>query len=113
MKCPVGNNKANPHWPDNEIVLAGAMALDTDETAIIDGKQLGRGAAPKGYLLVAHNAAFDIAHALKADTYTQQELAALQLWDTQLAEYLLSGQQHKFPSLDECAKKRGGTIKDD
>lgn len=37
----------------------------------------------------------------------------IEIWDTQVVEYLLSGQQHKFPSLDECAERHGGTLKDD
>lgn len=35
------------------------------------------------------------------------------IWDTQLAEYLLSGQSHLYPSLDELSLKYGGTQKDD
>jgi len=34
------------------------------------------------------------------------------LWDTMLVEYLISGQQDKFASLDKLAVKYGGTIKD-
>jgi DNA polymerase I-like protein with 3'-5' exonuclease and polymerase domains len=113
MKCPVGSNKANPFWPENEIVLQGAQALDNDNYAICSGPSEPTG-GPKteGALVVAHNAAFDLHYLLKHGVYSQQALAKAHLWDTQLAEYLLSGQQHKFPSLDECAAERGGTLKD-
>ena len=23
VKCPIGSNKANPHWPENKIVMGG------------------------------------------------------------------------------------------
>lgn len=114
MKCPVGNNKANPYWPDNEIVLAGAQKLEGDATIIhaYADLPLGKTGPVPDWLVVAHNAAFDIAYLLKHGVYKQNDLAKANLWDTQLAEYLLSGQQHKFPSLDECSAKRGGTPKD-
>lgn len=118
MKCPVGNNKANPYWPDNEIVLAGAVRLEGNETVVhplatLPRAKHGPGTGPlPDWLVVAHNAAFDIAYLLKHGVYKQNDLAKANLWDTQLAEYLLSGQQHKFPSLDECSTKRGGTPKD-
>ena len=114
MKCPVGNNKANPYWPDNEVVLVGALVLESGDIEVGEKKDLRE--VPKdsydNLLIVAHNAAFDVAYMLKHGSLNQNELAKAQLWDTQLAEYLLSGQQHKFPSLDECTKKRGGTPKD-
>jgi DNA polymerase I-like protein with 3'-5' exonuclease and polymerase domains len=35
------------------------------------------------------------------------------IWDTQVAEYVLTGQTHKYASLNELALKYGGTLKDD
>jgi DNA polymerase I-like protein with 3'-5' exonuclease and polymerase domains len=35
------------------------------------------------------------------------------VWDTQLAEYLLTGQQSSYASLDEVSVKYGGVLKDD
>lgn len=35
-----------------------------------------------------------------------------QIWDCQLVEYMLTYQSTKYPSLDNCSKKYGGTLKD-
>jgi DNA polymerase I-like protein with 3'-5' exonuclease and polymerase domains len=114
MKCPVGNNKANPFWPENKIVLLGIRR-------ILGGTAVGAYAAPRpetkfasdNRLLIGHNIAFDLFYLLNGGHITKDRLATCTVWDTQLAEYLLSGQQDKFPSLDEVVKKRGvGTLKD-
>ena len=36
-----------------------------------------------------------------------------QLWDTQLAEYILTGQVKQYANLDGLSEKYGGTLKDD
>lgn len=36
----------------------------------------------------------------------------IKIWDTQIVEYLLSGQLHRMPSLNEVSAKYGGTLKE-
>jgi len=69
-------------------------------------------------LIIGHNIKFDL-HWLRRVCKTIDEitfedfLATQKVWDTQLAEYILSGQNKLYPSLDYCSEKYGGTIKDD
>lgn len=114
MKCPVGNNKANPFWPENRVVMKGVQDVSHQGRSgtwitSIGGVERKLSTAT---FLVGHNIAFDIHHLLKAGTLKQEQLGKLQIWDTQLAEYLLTGQQHKWASLDELSAKRGGIAKD-
>ena len=43
----------------------------------------------------------------------KKHLQQYRIWDTQLAEYILSGQLNKFSSLDELSLKYGLLVKDD
>lgn len=70
-------------------------------------------------LLVGHNLKFDILHGIAQDpwsyaVYQQWVVDGGQLWDTQLAEYLLEGMlpEAQMLSLDEVAPKYGGALKD-
>lgn len=112
MKCPVGNNKANPHWPENQIVRIGAQE---------NGLRIRIGECPPAgwvapephtHCFIGHNIGFDIQHMMQAGLFRDSPLHRHSVWDTQLAEYLLTAQQQVFPSLDYCAAKRGGTLKD-
>lgn len=111
MKCPVGNNKANPFWPENTAVLWGVKNLESGAVALTN--VLNRDAHDYAYFLIGHNIAFDLHYALQSKVIVKTQLARMQIWDTQLAEYLLSGQQQRYPTLDYCAAKRGGTLKDE
>ncbi len=110
MRCPVGNNKASPFWPENFIVLDGRLNVEG-----MFGSSISTRGTPMaaGYLWIGHNIAFDIWHKLREGTLTPRTLAASRIWDTQLAEYLLCNQRETYPTLDFCAEKRGGTLKDD
>lgn len=57
------------------------------------------------YLIVGHNLLFDIGYLVKERVLTQHELATrVHIWDTMVAEYILSGQQARFNSLEKtCA----------
>lgn len=125
MNCPIKGQESNPFWPDNSIVAIGDKdAVGKTLTCVnftdkIYGKMVIHWHYDNNTMFVAHNAAFDM-HYLMC---VQQQQAgpiihphrfalACGLWDTQLAEYLLEGQQIPYPSLDYCANKRGGTLKD-
>ncbi len=109
MKCPIGNNKASPFWPENKVVLWGLTEACGDEIQIADNMAFHDDDTD---LLIGHNIAFDLLHALKDGAISRDNLARRQIWDTQLAEYLLTGQTNRYPTLDECASKYGGTLKD-
>lgn len=70
-------------------------------------------------LLVGHNLKFDILQGIAQDpwsyaVYKKWIVAGGQLWDTQLAEYLLEGMlpEAQMLSLDEVAPKYGGKLKE-
>lgn len=69
-------------------------------------------------ILVGHNLKYDILHGIAQDpwsyaVYKKWIVAGGQLWDTQLAEYLLEGMlpEAQMLSLDEVAPKYGGQLK--
>ena len=63
-------------------------------------------------ILVGHNIAFDIMYLIKSNPQWIEWLKTGRIWDTMIAEYMLSGQEKIMPSLDHCSKKYGGTLKD-
>jgi hypothetical protein len=66
-------------------------------------------------LLVGCNIGFDLLHFFKqmGSDLTAMLLKNIHIWDIQQAEYLLSGQTHMYPSLNEMAVARGLEPKDD
>lgn len=63
----------------------------------------------KATLLIGFNFKFDLAWLRKLGINYENK----KLYDVQLAEYYLSHQQHKLPSLDECLVKYGLPVKVD
>ena len=110
----------------------GVLALDTETTIWNKGhhadsrnklvcwsyssNETGAGAEPasslsllrdwlkSASLVVGFNFKFDLHWFLK---YGIDELRNKQIWDVQLAEFILSNQTHRFPSLDETCAKYG------
>lgn len=108
----IGTNKAAPWHPDNNIVMGGWRGSYTvaGSVEITRGNIVSNKAAPNR-LLVGHNIKFDLHYLMKKCDF---KLGAKQpIWDTQLAEYILTGQNKLYPTLDYCAEKYGGTLKDD
>lgn len=69
-------------------------------------------------VIAGHNVKFDIQHGIAQDpwsyaVYRDWIVAGGQLWDTQLAEYLLEGMlpEAQYLSLDEVAPRYGGQLK--
>jgi len=101
--------KANPFDPRNKIVLYGikvANSLPLTEPTI------------KWSLLenvthiIGHNLKFDLQYLWLEPTFRAWIKNGGKIWDTQVVEYILTDQEHKYPSLDNCSKKYGGTLKD-
>lgn len=117
VRCPVGTNKANPMWMGNKIIAAGWM--DADDKDVTTGyNNLGADEAllvtsmgiTTDTLVVGQNVKFDLLYLYRG---THDKLP--RVWDTQLAAYLLSGQQHLYASLDELTIEYIGAehVKDD
>lgn len=56
-------------------------------------------------LLIGHNISFDLCYVWKDPDIQKYFIDGGKIWDTQLAEYLLTGQQHAFASLAELQEK--------
>jgi len=117
----IGKMKASPFCEENKIVLLGYHANDMDD----DGPHQGVGIAGIGGIvtseivdeidvLVGHNVKFDMLYLMRDHPEIRGWLEnGGKVWDTQLAQYILEGQQKMFPSLDYTAPLYGGTVKDD
>ena len=68
----------------------------------------------KADVIIGHNLAFDLSYIYKTNTFQELMLRGGQIWDTQVAEYIMTGQRHSFSSLAELQHKYLGTrIKED
>lgn len=107
----------DPDWvhPANTIVMAGVLDPDLGSVPSITNFDipllrywLGLSMEQYPILMVGHNLMFDIGHMVKAEVVSQRELAQhVQIWDTMVAEYILSGQAVKFTTLEELAARYG------
>lgn len=113
----IGDNKASPFHPKNKIVMAGIKRQGDPKVSIFKsgGDALFPTTTPIfNEILVGHNIKFDIQYLRKTfPTSMEHWLRRGQIWDTQLAEFILSGQTAMYNSLDYCSEKYGGTLKDD
>lgn len=114
----IGKHQASPYHPANKIVYSGWTWGDESPDFFYSGMSLeilncfGCPREPK--LLVAQNIAFDLSYLLQTDyhrTFGWIQRGGM-IWDVMIAEYLLSGQELKFASLDELATIYGGELKD-
>lgn len=104
---------AHPMHPDNRVVAYGMYI--TEPVTTYDWNVF------RGYIdgllsttvLCGHNFSFDLMYLYKESTGLKNKLQQHKIWDTQLAEYILSGQRTKFSSLDELSVKYGLPLKDD
>ena len=137
MKNTIGKNKASPFCPDNYIVMAGLKGYTYTNSPVTANSIITTSKANKNEYLnktfnivitpeykvkvsvvIGQNIKFDLHHVRKANATIhkiplQTWLVENKIWDTQLAEYLLTGQDHKYASLDAMSIKYGLPIKDD
>jgi len=104
------HDKGNPCFPNNHVVLLGTLShglyssyTSMDAFVSVLPTQVD--------FVVGCNIAFDLLYLYKYSG-VKQKLQKQRLWDIQLADYLLSGQQNKWPSLDEMSVKHGLPVKD-
>jgi DNA polymerase I-like protein with 3'-5' exonuclease and polymerase domains len=110
----ITDNNGTAFVPENRVVISGVkteiIKSISDGIDVIVLAEMEHGA-----LLVGQNITFDLHYIIKEmGTHWIEECinAGLRIWDTQIAEYVLSGQQTRMASLDELATLYGGTIKD-
>lgn len=118
VRCPVGNNMANPMWRGNKVIAWGAMHVGSKAGEsyghAYDEKGLDldslRNMCDKHDLIIGHNIKFDLLY-----IYRDTNNKLPRIWDTQLAAYILSAQQHLYASLDELTLEYIGAhaMKDD
>jgi len=108
----VHKRTGNPWY--NEIVALGLKAQDDEEAEV---HYLYRTKIQNGFkflqearynILVGHNIKYDLLYLWKYEQLQQWILEGGRIFDTQLAEYILTGQQYKYPALREIAVKKYG-----
>jgi len=107
---------SNPFFPENHVVLWGIQARYEDgkhQTFVMPPTKLGRLFREPGSLIVGQNIKFDLHYLRK---YMEVEnfktlVNNILIWDTQIAEYVLSGQLKTMISLDDLAELYGGEVK--
>ena len=112
----IGKMKAAPWHPKNKVVLSGHRTNNLTSSVIrrdllLLFPDINRDISQ---IVVGHNIKFDIHYLMQhRSEFADLTLPRICIWDTQLAEYILSGQRKMYPTLDYCSEKYGGTLKDD
>ena len=125
----VGDFEASPFSPVNHIVDYGVKRLGAGNEVVCVRPHHGlianadfiphecvpkNGLHLQSIMLVGHNIKFDLLHMMQAcSTFAQDTFRDIKVWDTMLAEYLITGQVSQYASLDKCSVKYGGVLKDD
>jgi len=110
----VGDEKGSPFCPMNTIELIGVYQDEQYREYV--PQQMGSDAWMfNADMLIGHNIRFDLMYLLKTYPWFEEWLHDPEhyIWDTQLAEYLLTGHTSQWASLDDVSVKYGGTLKDD
>lgn len=116
------NKKVNPLDPSSSIRLIqykkpgeNAQVRDIGKRDLYYDKMLEAKLMPQilsTKLLIGHNIKYDLSFIWKYKWFQQWLIDGGKIFDTAQAEYLLSGQYSKYPSLNYCAQKYGGTPKE-
>jgi DNA polymerase I-like protein with 3'-5' exonuclease and polymerase domains len=106
---------AHPMHPDNRVVAFGFCYEGGTPSALYDQDSFAASMCemPPGAIVCGHNLAFDLMYLYRTNEFLKEELQGRRIWDTQLAEYILSAQQTKWSSLDELSVQYGLPVKDD
>lgn len=102
-----GGSLGSPFYSDNFVVLWGwkINKLDVVTSPTLDIEFSGND------ILVGHNIKFDLQW-LRRNSY-EKFMQISHVWDTQIAEYMITCQEHLYASLNEVSQKYGGTLKPD
>lgn len=107
---------AHPMSPDNRVILFGISNTGGGFRVTDNPKDFKRAV---GELIgleptyCGHNISFDLLYLYRESIHLKEVFQRHKIWDTQIAEYILSGQRTKFSSLDELSIKYGLPVKDD
>lgn len=120
VKSDIGTSKASAFHPKNRIVAIGGATLKDIPFKNRYDCMYYRSNPDKTHIrtsvkrLIGHNIKFDLHHIRKMLVdESMDRYFNLNVWDTQIVEYILSGQQDKFPALNDVAPRYGGTTKID
>lgn len=102
--------KASPYWPDNKMVIGGCKYSE-GQVVFFDDKYFDVPIKPE--LIIGQNFKFDITYIHRDNLALYKTLINIDWWDTSVAEYILTAQQHKYPSLNEMSEKYGLPSKPD
>lgn len=115
----IGKDKASPHHPDNKIVYYGHKTKAKDFKA---SDVRVEGISPDGpydlvipdryeeILIIGQNVKFDLLYLMRSEG-NKGLLKRCSIWDTQLAEYLLTAHSNKYASLGDKKDKHGEVVK--
>jgi DNA polymerase I-like protein with 3'-5' exonuclease and polymerase domains len=107
---------AHPMHPDNYVVAFGYCSelnnvpITTYDSIAFEDRIVEE---IEKATFCGHNISFDLVHLYRTSHVLKHALQHHPIWDTQLAEYILSAQQIKWSSLDELSIKYGLPVKDD
>lgn len=109
----IGDFKASPYHPANKVVVTGYCIGNRDGVSILDGSPVfSLETSLEPTLFVGQNIGFDLQYLWKEGSISTID-RNVYIWDIGHVEYLLSGQSHTYPSLDEMAAKYGLPLKPD
>lgn len=108
IRNEIGRNKGSAHWSNNQVCYYGLKYMN-HEPEIFDRDPVPLPSTNN--IIVGQNIKFDLLYILRNEQFRDQ-FKEYVIWDTQLAEYLLTGQVDKMMSLDKLAARYGGTLKD-
>ena len=117
MNAPGDLDKAHPMHPDNYIVLLGTRITGQSGSQCYGPELWENNLYEQLYnndfdFIVGCNISFDLLYMYPASLRIKHQLQSKRLWDIQIAEYLLTAQQSKYPSLDSMSVKYGLPVKD-
>lgn len=120
---PHPGNRASPFYEENTIVLGVLLDeegnffrfRDLKQPSLEFAHQLIAERIFEHDILIGHNIKFDLLYLRKVfpKEYKEWVKGGGSVWDTQVVEYILSGQDMLYPSLDAVSEKYGGTVKPD
>lgn len=106
VKNTVGGSKGNAFCPDNYTVLYGDKVVGEEKITILD--HIDYSGAD---VYIGHNIKFDLHWIHREDKEYYNLIKTKKIWDTQIAEYMLTAQQSLYPALTDVSVKYAGTAK--
>jgi DNA polymerase I-like protein with 3'-5' exonuclease and polymerase domains len=102
-----------PFYAANEVVQIGICETLGKDTFSGEVLREDVGFVDSEAILCTHNGKFDFHYIRKSSPRFFAQLMGQPVWDTQIAEYIITGQMHQMASLDELALKYGQEVKDE